>query len=76
MNDIINNKDINENDLHKSPRWSFSSSLLQDDAFKAMLKTQIELFIETNIASVSSVGTGGEALKAFIRGHVIQFSSH
>ena len=51
------------------------SSLLQDDAFKAMLKTQIE-FIEINIASVSSIGTVCEALKAFVRGHVIQFSSH
>ena len=63
------------NDMMKSPRWRFNSSRLQDDAFKAMLKTQIELFIETNIASVSSVGTVWEALKAFVRGHVIQFSS-
>lgn len=64
------------NDILKSPRWRFNSSLLQDDAFKATLKTQKELFIETNIASVSSVGTVWEALKAFVRGHVIQFSSH
>ena len=64
------------NDVTKSPRWRFNSSLLQDDAFKAMLRTQIESFVEINIASVSLVGTVWEALKAFIRGHVIQFSSH
>lgn len=63
------------NDMTKSPKWRFNSSLLQDGAFKTMLKTQIE-FIETNIASVSSVGTVWEALKAFIWGHAIQFSLH
>lgn len=64
------------NDMTKSPKWRFNSSLLQDGAFKTMPKTQIELFIETNIASVSSVGTVWEALKAFIWGHAIQFSLH
>lgn len=64
------------NDMIKSPKWRFNSSILQDDGFKAMLKTQIELFIKTNVASVSSVGMVWEALKAFVRGHVIQFSSH
>lgn len=60
--------------VQKSSRWRLNSSLLQDDTFKAMLKTQIDLFMETNIASAPSAATAWEALKAFVRGHVIQFS--
>lgn len=62
--------------VKKSTRWRFNSSLLQDDAFKAMLKTQIDIFIETNVPSSPSAGTTWEAFKAFIRGHVILFSSY
>lgn len=59
----------------QSPWWRLNSSLLQD-AFKAMLKTKIDLFIETYIISAPSAGTMWEVFKASIRGHEIQFSSH
>lgn len=62
--------------IKNSPRWRLNSVLLQDEAFKVMLKTQINLFTDTNVASSPSACTTWEALKAFVRGHVIQFSSH
>ena len=53
----------------KSPRWRFNSSLLLDLNFKESLRAQINLFIETNLASAPSAGMAWEAFKAFIRGH-------
>ncbi len=67
---------VSADNIKTSARWRFNSSLLQDDAFKAMLKTQIDLFIKRNVPSSPSAGTTLEAFKAFIRGNVIQFSSH
>ena len=59
----------------KSPRWRLNSSLLLDLSFKESLRAQINLFIETNLASAPSTGVAWEAFKAFIRGHIIQHAS-
>lgn len=40
-----------------------------------MLKTEINNYVDTNWASVSSVGLAWDALKAVIRGRVIQYAS-
>ena len=61
--------------IPRSPRWRLNSSLLLDPCFKESLRVQINLYLETNLASAPSAGVAWEALKAFIRGHIIQHAS-
>ena len=59
----------------RSTRWRLNSSLLLDETFKESLRSQIKLYIETNLPTAPSAGTAWEALKAFLRGHIIQHAS-
>ena len=59
----------------RTPRWRFNSSLLLDETFKESLRAQINLYIETNLPSAPSAEIAWEALKAFLRGHIIQHAS-
>ena len=59
----------------RSTRWRFNSSLLMDETFKESLRAQISLYIETNLPTAPSAGIAWEALKAFLRGHIIQHAS-
>ncbi len=50
-------------------------SLLLDTGFRESLRPQITLFKETNLATAPSMGVAWEAMKAFLRGHIIQHAS-
>uniref|UniRef100_A0A3Q2CN90 exodeoxyribonuclease III n=1 Tax=Cyprinodon variegatus TaxID=28743 RepID=A0A3Q2CN90_CYPVA len=63
------------NTTTRTPRWRLNSSLLLDETFKESLRSQINLYIETNVPSAPSAGVAWEALKAFLRGHIIQYAS-
>lgn len=56
--------------------WRFNSSLLQDVGFKEDLKTQIRLYLETNVPTAPSAIVAWEVMKAFLRGFIIQYSFH
>lgn len=57
-------------------RWRFNSSLLQESEFKEALRNQIKIYIELNEPTAPSAGIVWEALKATLRGFVIQYASH
>lgn len=59
----------------RTPRWRLNSSLLLDEAFKESVRSQINLYIETNIPTAPSAGVAWEALKSFLRGHIIQHAA-
>ena len=61
--------------VERTPRWRFNSSLLQDHTFKDRLKGHIDMYIAVNLPSAPSAGVVWEALKAYIRGIVIQHAS-
>ncbi len=56
--------------------WKFSSHLLADYEFKNCIATQISDYIEFNDTSEVSSDFLWEALKAFVRGQIIYFTSH
>uniref|UniRef100_A0A8C7WW94 exodeoxyribonuclease III n=1 Tax=Oryzias sinensis TaxID=183150 RepID=A0A8C7WW94_9TELE len=58
----------------RTPRWRLNSSLLLEKHF-ANIRSQINLYIETNLPTAPSAGVAWEALKAFLRGHIIQYAS-
>ena len=60
----------------RSPRWRMNSSLLLDSGFRESLRAQITLFKETNLPTAPSMGVAREALKAFLRGFVIQHATY
>lgn len=49
--------------------------VLLDENFKDSLRSQINFYIETNLPTAPSAGVAWEALKAFLRGFIIQHSS-
>lgn len=51
------------------------SSLLLDETCEESLRSLINLYIEINLPTALSAGVAWEALKAFLRGHIIQQSS-
>ena len=51
-----------------------NSSLLLDSGFRESFRAQITLFKETNLPTAPSMGVAWEALKAFLRGFVIQYA--
>ncbi len=64
-----------QSEKKKSFSWRFNVSLLQNPDFRQMLKTEFDFYMETNWSSVSSVGMAWEALKAVLRGRIIQYAS-
>uniref|UniRef100_A0A3B4Z9Q3 exodeoxyribonuclease III n=1 Tax=Stegastes partitus TaxID=144197 RepID=A0A3B4Z9Q3_9TELE len=65
-----------QSERRKSYRWRLNSSLLQDPVNVAWLRTEINNYLEINWKSVSSAGVAWEALKAVIRGRIIQHTSY
>lgn len=61
--------------IKKSYRWRFNSTLLHLSAFKDLLKDKIDFYLFTNLNSAPSVGVAWEALKAYVRGVIIQYTS-
>lgn len=59
----------------RSYRWRLNSSLLQDPVNIEWLKTELNDYLEINWSSVSSTGVAWEALKAVLRGRIIQHTS-
>lgn len=49
--------------------------MLHIPAFKDLLKEQIDFYLSTNLNSAPSVGVAWEALKAYVRGVIIQYAS-
>lgn len=63
-------------ETERSQMWRFNSSLLQDVGFKEDLRAQIRLYLETNVPTAPSAIAAWEAMKAFLRGFIIQYSSY
>ena len=63
-------------ETERSQMWRFNSSLLQDVGFKEELRAQIRLYLETNVSIAPSTIVVWEAMKAFLMGFIIQYSSH
>lgn len=64
----------------RSYRWRLNSSILQDPENIEWMKAALEVYIlyytiNTNWSSVTSVGVAWEALKAVLRGRIIQYTS-
>ncbi|KAL2085077.1 hypothetical protein ACEWY4_018397 [Coilia grayii] len=62
--------------IGRSKRWRLNSSLLKDPIFKLQVQEQITLFKDTNVSTAPSPGIAWETLKAFLRGFIIQYTSH
>ena len=65
-----------QSERRKSYRWRLNSSLLQDSVNVEWLRTELNNYLEINWQSVSSAGVAWEALKAVIRGRIIQRTSY
>ena len=63
------------NKTARSFRWRLNSSLLLDTDFRESLRGQIVLYKDTNLPTAPSAGIAWEAMKAFIRGYLIQHAS-
>lgn len=61
--------------FYRSKTWRFNSRLLSDDKFVAFVESKIDLFVDTNKTSSVSPALLWDTFKAFIRGHIISFSS-
>lgn len=59
----------------RTPRWRLNSSLLLEEAFRDSLRSQINMYIEMNVPTAPTAGVAWEALKAYLRGHIIQHAS-
>lgn len=57
-------------------RWRFNTSLLQRSDLKEALRKEINIYEETNAANEFSAGILWEALKAVLRGYIIQYASY
>lgn len=55
--------------------WRFDNGLLSDKAFVEQIKTHINVYLSINDNSDTSRSTLWEALKAYIRGQIISYSS-
>lgn len=65
-----------QSERRKSYRWCLKSSLLQDPENVEWLRTKLINYLEINWHSVSSTGVAWEAVKAVIRGRIIQHMSY
>lgn len=64
-----------KSEMRHSCRWRLNSSLLQVPTTTEWLRAQLNYYVEDNWSSVSSVGVAWEALKAVLRGRIIQHTS-
>lgn len=55
--------------------WQFNPSLLSDDNFVEFINSQIDFFLETNKLPETNVLILWETLKAYIRGHIIEYTA-
>lgn len=67
---------IPQSERRRSYRWRLNSSILQEPATVDWLRSEIKNYLEINSTSVNSASVVWEALKAVIRGHIIQHTSH
>ena len=56
-------------------RWRLNTSLLQDEQFATKLGEDIRIFLDINRGTTERLATVWDALKAFIRGKCIAYSS-
>lgn len=63
-------------EMIRTRTWRFNASLLRDLSFKEELRAQIKIYLETNVPTAPSVITAWEAMKAFLRGFIIQHASY
>ena len=56
--------------------WRFNSHSLSSDPFVDFLRSNIQLFFEINDTPQVSKGTLWEAFKAYLRGHIISYTTH
>uniref|UniRef100_A0A3Q2QE32 exodeoxyribonuclease III n=1 Tax=Fundulus heteroclitus TaxID=8078 RepID=A0A3Q2QE32_FUNHE len=56
-------------------RWRFKNHMLKDPEFISYMTTKIEIFIDANSNSFSHANIW-EALKAYMRGHILSYSAH
>ena len=59
----------------KAGRWRLNTSLLQDEQFATKLGGDIRTFLDINSGTTERLATVWDALKAFIRGKCIAYSS-
>lgn len=67
---------IPQSERRRSYRWRLNSSILQEPATVDWLRSEIKNYLEINSTSVNSASVVWEALKAVIRGRIIQHTSH
>ncbi|KAJ0061406.1 hypothetical protein NL108_018634 [Boleophthalmus pectinirostris] len=60
----------------RTSNWRLNSSLLKDLIFKEELRTHIKFYLETNVSTAPSAMVAWEAMKAFLRGIIIQHASY
>lgn len=58
-----------------SHRWRFRNYMLKDPEFISYMNTNIEIFLDANSNS-SSHANIWEALKAYMRGHILSYGAH
>ncbi len=56
--------------------WRFNTHMLSDHRFVEFISNQIDFFISTNSSPEISASLYWEALKAFLRGGIISYTSH
>lgn len=54
-------------------RWRLNSLLLSDESCIASINVHIDMFLETNVNKETSPSLLWEALKAYLRGHIISY---
>uniref|UniRef100_A0A3P9I561 Reverse transcriptase domain-containing protein n=1 Tax=Oryzias latipes TaxID=8090 RepID=A0A3P9I561_ORYLA len=59
----------------KRGRWRLNLGILRDEQFVASLKEEIKCFLDINIGSTDRLATVWDALKAFMRGKCLGYSS-
>ena len=65
-----------KDNVEKLYRWRVNPALLHNPEFDKYITSHIKLFIETNSETAPSPSNLWEALKAYLRGQIISFSSH
>lgn len=63
-------------EIKSKGRWRLNSSILQDEKFVSTLKEDIKYFLEVNVGSTDKLATVWDALKAFVRGKCLGYSSN
>uniref|UniRef100_A0A3B5KZT9 exodeoxyribonuclease III n=1 Tax=Xiphophorus couchianus TaxID=32473 RepID=A0A3B5KZT9_9TELE len=61
--------------VSSSPRWRFREYLLRHPEFVTFMNAKIDMYLEVNL-NTSSHSNIWEALKAYMKGHIISYVSH